>query len=115
MPTLRQIVAAQAAAAEELPLVHTTRCEVLPHIVANSELRSVNKCKVFDEHLIYFFYGRPAFKHETGDEPAAVIESLSRLFCFQTPNGCNALKRILRVRYRSNSVGIFETAFPRRP
>ena len=36
-------------AAEELPLVHTTRCEILPYIVATHELRSVTPCDVFHE------------------------------------------------------------------
>ena len=63
MNTLRAIVAAETDPAEELPIVHTTRCEVLPHIVASHELRSVTLCDVFHEHLIYFFYGRPAYRH----------------------------------------------------
>ncbi|RYD74118.1 MAG: hypothetical protein EOP84_20430, partial [Verrucomicrobiaceae bacterium] len=70
MPTLREIVTAETATTEELPLVHTTRCEVLPHIVSSHELRSVTKCDVFDEHLLYFFYGRPAYRHTLGSEPA---------------------------------------------
>lgn len=37
MSTLGQIVAARVPVAEELPLVHTTRREVLPHIVAGHE------------------------------------------------------------------------------
>lgn len=106
--SLREIVAAQAPTAEELPLVHTTRCEVLPHIIANNELRCVNECDVFHENLIYFFYGRPAFKHETGDEPAAVIDPCPVCFVFKRQTIGNASKRVFACDTGAIHYGIFE-------
>lgn len=107
MPTLRQIVAAQAAAAEELPLVHTTRCEVLPDIVANNELRSVNPCDVFHEHLIYFFYGRPAYRHALGVNPAGDMELCPVCFVFKPHTISANLKRV----YACDSGGIVGQRF----
>lgn len=83
MTTLREIVAAETAAAEELPLVHTTRCEILPYIVANHELRSSAPCEVFHEHLIYFFYGRPAYRHALGGEPSGKLDLCPVCFVFK--------------------------------
>lgn len=92
--SLRQIVAAQAATAKELPLVHTTRCELLHHIVNDSKLKSVIECKVFHKHLLYFFYGRPAFKHDSGDEPSAVIDPCPVCFVFKPQSIGNSAKRV---------------------
>jgi hypothetical protein len=83
MTTLREIVTAETSAAEELPLVHTTRCEILPLIVTNHELRSVTPCDVFHEHLIYFFYGRPAFRHALGIEPSGNLDLCPVCFVFK--------------------------------
>lgn len=94
MPTLRQIVTAQADTAEELPLVHTSRCEILPHIVASHELRSVNACDVFHEHLIYFFYGRPAYRHALGGEPAGNLDLCPVCFVFKPHTIGGGAKRI---------------------
>jgi hypothetical protein len=83
MPTLQEIVAAQTVSAEELPLVHTTRCEILPHIVAKHELRSVTKCDVFQEHLLYFFYGRPAYRYALGGQSSGRLDLCPVCFVFK--------------------------------
>jgi len=107
MPTLRQIVAAQPATAEELPLVHTARCEILTDIVANNELRSVNLCDVFHEHLIYFFYGRPAYRHALGINPAGGIDLCPVCFVFRPHTISQHVKRI----YACDSGGIVGQRF----
>ena len=48
MTLLLHIVTAHAAT-EELPLVHTTRCEILPHLISGHKL-SGPECDVFHEH-----------------------------------------------------------------
>lgn len=73
MSTLREIVAAQTAMAEELPLVHTTRCEILDRIMTSHELRG-GECDVFHENLVYFFYGRPAYRHRHHHQPGGGVE-----------------------------------------
>jgi hypothetical protein len=94
MLSLRQIVAAQAATAEELPLVHTTRCEILPYIVTTHELRSVKECDVFHEHLLYFFYGRPAYRHALGGEPTGNLELCPVCFVFKPYTIGSSAKRV---------------------
>jgi hypothetical protein len=93
--TLREIVAAETAAAEELPLVHTTRCEILPHIVASHELRSLKECDVFrGEYLLYFFYGRPAYRHTLGAEPSGNLDLCPVCFVFKPHTIGAAAKRV---------------------
>jgi len=94
MTTLRAIVTAETATAEELPLIHTTRCEILPFIVARHELRSVTPCDVFHEHLIYFFYGRPAYRHALGSEPSGNLDLCPVCFVFKPHTIGGAAKRV---------------------
>lgn len=94
MPTLREIVAAENATAEELPLVHTTRCEILAHIFATHELRSVTECAVFHEHLLYFFYGRPAYQHTLGGEPSGNLDLCPVCFVFKPYTIGSSAKRV---------------------
>lgn len=94
MSTLREIVAAETEPAEELPLVHTTRCEILPYIVKSHELRSVTPCDVFHEHLIYFFYGRPAYRHALGSEPSGNLELCPVCFVFKPHTIGSKVKRV---------------------
>lgn len=94
MTSLREIIAAETATAEELPLVHTTRCEILPHIVASDELRSVTECDVFHEHLLYFFYGRPAYRHTLGSEPSGNLDLCPVCFVFKPHTIGGAAKRV---------------------
>jgi hypothetical protein len=91
---LREIVAAETATAEELPLVHTTRCEILPHILKSDELRSVTECDVFHEHLLYFFYGRPAYRHTLGGEPSGNLDLCPVCFVFKPHTIGSAAKRV---------------------
>lgn len=94
MTTLRAIISAETIAAEELPLVHTTRCEILHHIVASHELRSIRACDVFHEHLIYFFYGRPAYRHALGSEPSGSLELCPVCFVFKPHTIGGRAKRV---------------------
>lgn len=45
----------------ELPFVHSSRCEFLKTIEQDGNLKP-RLCNVFDEVLLYLFYGRPAYK-----------------------------------------------------
>lgn len=63
---------------EPLPLVHSTRSSVFKSIARGSRL-SPRRCPVFDELLLYFFYGRPAYRvrapqvHQIGYCPICFI------------------------------------------
>jgi hypothetical protein len=105
--TLRQIVATETATAEELPLVHTTRCEILPNIVASHELRSVAECDVFHEYLLYFFYGRPAYRHPLGGEPSGKLDLCPVCFVFKPYTIGVGAKRV----FACDSGGIYNGYF----
>ncbi|MBX3520922.1 MAG: hypothetical protein KF835_13000 [Xanthobacteraceae bacterium] len=51
----------QKEAEGRLPLVHITRSFVFEDIIDGNHLEPQH-CKVFNEKLLYFFYGRPAFR-----------------------------------------------------
>jgi hypothetical protein len=104
---LRDIVAAETATAEELPLVHTTRCEILPYIVASHELRSLTECDVFHEHLLYFFYGRPAYRHKDGGKPSGKLDLCPVCFVFKPHTIGSAAKRV----FACDSGGIEKSRF----
>lgn len=44
-----------------LPLMHSTTCENTESILVNNLLETTY-CKVFKENLLYFFYGKPAYR-----------------------------------------------------
>jgi hypothetical protein len=95
MPSLRDIVAAQTAMAEELPLVHTTRCDDFQKIVNDGELKAeVAECRRFGGHLLYFFYGRPAYRTRGGGQPADNLDPCPVCFVFQTGVWNDEFKRI---------------------
>lgn len=45
-----------------LPLVHTTKCKVFEDYIAPSNCLVPRNCDCFKENLLYFFYGRPAYR-----------------------------------------------------
>jgi hypothetical protein len=68
---------------DELPLVHTSRCELASSIIATPELQP-RQCDIYDEDLLYLFYGRPAYRikdrgfHDIGYCPICFILKLNR-------------------------------------
>jgi len=108
MTALREIIEKEVNAAEELPLVHTTRCETLAFIVKSHELRSPNPCDVFGEHLLYFFYGRPAYRYKGGADASADVDLYPVCFVFK-PNTISAkVKRIYACDSGGVQKGYFE-------
>lgn len=93
MLTLREIVASQTSAAEELPLVHTTRCEILDLVLGTNEL-SEPECEIFHEHVVYFFYGRPAYRRTGGDKPGGGVELCPVCFVFKPHTISSHARRI---------------------
>jgi hypothetical protein len=79
---LRHAVRHHAPRSEELPLVHTSRCESLPHFTKCHALEP-QPCPVFHENLIYLFYGRPAYKSRI--RPGESVELCPICFVFK-PN-----------------------------
>lgn len=74
MTSFRALVRSHTGFTEELPLIHTSRCEFLSNIAATHSLEP-QPCGVFHESLIYLFYGRPAYRSSRGSmagEPIAL-------------------------------------------
>jgi hypothetical protein len=92
--TFREIVATETATAEELPLVHTTRCQEFREVLASDELRACEECKVFGGHILYFFYGRPAYRTKGGGQPAGTVDVCPVCFVFKTGNWNSGLARL---------------------
>src|SRR5215471_11463145 len=65
MTSFRTLVASHAGLAEELPLIHTSRCEFLPSIAVTHVLEP-QPCAIFHESLVYLFYGRPVYRSHRG-------------------------------------------------
>ncbi len=83
---------------KELPLVHTSRCEFLSGFVSANQIQP-RDCPVFNESLVYLFYGRPAYRSTRGRhagqstalcpvcfvfKPRTVSRNLHRLFPLDT-------------------------------
>lgn len=64
-----EFVDQQPPTSETLPFVHNSRCELLEHL-CNAGYLSPTSCDVFLEPLLYFFYGRPAFRSRKGSRPS---------------------------------------------
>lgn len=108
MPSLRDIVAAQTAIAEELPLVHTTRCQEFREILASGQLQANEACKVFGGLLLYFFYGRPAYQTKLGDVPTGSKEVCPVCFVFKTGTWSSGVRRLSSCDTGALSHHIFE-------
>ena len=93
MNSLRTILSAQKVMAEELPLVHTSRCEHLPGFVASHQIEPTY-CASFKESLIYLFYGRPAYRSKKGQKSGESKELCPVCFVFKPRT---VSKKICRV------------------
>src|SRR5262245_61130835 len=76
-----------------LPLVHTTAVEALKGFV-KSECVQTRHCSVFKEHLIYLFYGRPAYRSSRGLTPSGLIAYLPICFVFRLNCQVGSLRRV---------------------
>lgn len=79
-----------------LPLIHTTTAYRLREILPSDELTPM-RCPVFNEDLVYLFYGRPAYKAPDGVNssldfnwpivmifPPEKVQFIERIFPFDT-------------------------------
>lgn len=75
-----------------LPLIHTTDGYSGRDIIDNKEL-CPDMCPVFNENLLYFFYGRPAYR--VGDTKNATSQICFMPVCFVLkPEAVSSIKRI---------------------
>ncbi len=76
----------------ELPFVHSTRCEFFPHLCSAGFL-SPRDCPVFNEPLLYFFYGRPAYRSRIGSKPDPDLTLFPVCFVFKSGVFDTTIKR----------------------
>lgn len=67
MSTFRALISSHTGMSEELPLIHTSRCEFIDVIISGGGL-TPQPCPVFHEDLLYLFYGRPAYRSRKGHQ-----------------------------------------------
>lgn len=79
---------------EELPLVHTSRCEYLDSVASASTLNP-RRCDVYKEHLIYLFYGRPAYRSVKGWSPGDSPTLCPVCFVFKPNAISKSVKRVV--------------------
>lgn len=97
---------------EQLPLVHSTRCEFLAEIAASNSLCPF-PCDVFGEALVYLFYGRPAYRSKRGQLPNTGIDLCPICFILRTPQIAPQIERIFPFDTGAAHNGLFETTVSR--
>jgi hypothetical protein len=95
----------------ELPLVHTTTCFRLNSIRRTNSIQT-SPCKVFDELLTYFFYGRPAYRDSSATKPARDIGFYPICFVFKPGAISVTPKRLYPFDSGAFGKGLYEPAIP---
>jgi hypothetical protein len=95
----------------ELPLVHTTTCFRLNSIRGSHSIQT-SPCEVFNEHLTYFFYGRPAYRDSSATKPVRDIGFYPICFVFK-PGAISATpRRLYPFDSGAFQEGLYEPAIP---
>lgn len=89
----RKLVAGQGVAAPSLPYVHTTDVYGLTNALEDKKL-TPEPCNVFvGEPLLYFFYGKPAYRANPGEDATGLDHYLPVCLLFRN----DAIQKIKRV------------------
>ena len=91
----------------ELPLVHTTEFYKLPDIRETNEL-SPTKDEEFKEAVLYFFYGRPAYRDPKKNTPEPTGDSCPICFVFRPRTISTRIKRIYPFDTGASKNGFYE-------
>lgn len=78
---------------DELPLVHSTLCDSLGYIAETGALLP-RDCPVFNEPLVYLFYGRPAYRSKLGQTPDTEIKFCPVCFVLKPNRIQSNLRRV---------------------
>jgi hypothetical protein len=81
--TLAEFIDRRRKMHEQLPLVHSTLIEHFSSLATNECLQP-RQCPVFNEPLIYLFYGRPAYRSTRGATPDTELQYCPICFIFKT-------------------------------
>ena len=93
MTSFHTLVASHAGLAEELSLIHTSRCEFLPSIATTHALEP-QPCAIFHESLVYLFYGRPAYRSHRGSRGGEPIVLCPVCFVFKPRTVSRVVHRV---------------------
>lgn len=105
--TFRQLIAAHTGTQEELPLIHTSRCEHVEAIITSNAL-TPRYCSVFKESVLYFFYGRPAYRPSAPAPGGDIIPLCPVCFVFKPRTVSTSLCRVFPCDSGAISQGLFD-------
>ncbi|CDZ59612.1 hypothetical protein [Neorhizobium galegae] len=77
-----------------LPLIHTTSTNGFRHILRDKAIKAHKECPVFKEWLVYFFYGRPAYKISVDEATQRVTDEYLPVAFITRPDAVSNIKRI---------------------
>ena len=109
MTSFSDFVQKQAMSPGELPMVHTTKYFLLPDIQTSNTLQ-VTTCKVFKEPLLYFFYGRPAYRDDSQVRPTRNVGFYPICFVFRGGTIGSKAKRVYPFDTGAGQSGLYEPA-----
>jgi hypothetical protein len=94
MSALGTAIGAHPTIAEELPLIHTSLSTYLTSFATSHTLQP-RHCNVFNESLVYLFYGRPAYRSEKGSKYGEPIALCPVCFVFKPRTVSMSLHRVM--------------------
>jgi hypothetical protein len=101
------------AGPSQLPLTHVTDAYTLRGVLEDKTLLAQGECKVFNELLLYFFYGRPAFR--VGEEgEVSGLRSEAPVCLVLTSDLISSAKRVIPFDSGGYAKGRFHAAFHKR-
>lgn len=112
MPPFSDFVQKQVLTSIELPVVHTTEYFRLGSIGASNTLQAT-ACKIFKEPLLYFFYGRPAYRDASQTTPARDVSFYPICFVFRPGTVGKKAKRVYPFDTGASQSGLYEPAIKR--
>ena len=112
MSSFSDFVQKQAISPGELPMVHTTKYYRLPAIQTSNMLHAAT-CKVFNEPLLYFFYGRPAYRDDSLITPTRDVGFYPICFVFRGGTIGAKAKRVYPFDTGAGQSGLYEPAIKR--
>jgi hypothetical protein len=107
--TFSDYIQKQPTSANELPMVHTTEYFRLPLIRTTNALQA-HDCKIFKEPLLYFFYGRPAYRDTSQTTPTRDVTLYPICFVFGPGTIVKKAKRLYPFDTGASQHGLYKPA-----
>jgi hypothetical protein len=107
-----EFIEKQTMTSAELPLVHTTEYVHFPSIQKNHTL-AASACSVFNEPLLYLFYGRPSYRVPGKTAPTKDVGLYPICFVFKPGTVWKKAKRLYPFDTGASQYGLYEPAIKR--